>query len=111
MIPNLYNVVLGLALVYAAILEPALTERRPSLLLVAAATMFVAAWIARRSDHHPWQNNVNLGLAALLVPESALRLGSVPLPAFWGQFAVGVVVAILALWAALYRPTTPAAGD
>jgi len=111
MIANLYNVLIGLALVYVAVLAPALTEQRPSLLLIAAATMFVAAWIARRSDHHPWQNSVNLVLAVVLAAQAALRLGNLPLAGFWGQFSVGVVVAILALWAALYRPTAPTPGD
>jgi len=111
MIANLYNVLIGLALVYVAVLEPALTEHRPIFFLAAAASMFVAAWIARRSDHHPWQNNVNLVLAVLLAAETALRFRDPSLAAFWGPFSVGVVVAILALWAALYRPTAPTAGE
>jgi len=111
MIANLYNVLIGLALVYVAVLEPGLAEHRPILLLAAATSMFVAAWIARRSDHHPWQNTVNLVLAVLLAAEAALLLGNVSLAAFWGPFAVGVVVAILALWAALYRPTALTAGE
>ena len=103
MIANGYNVLLGLALVYIAVLQPSIAERRPVLLLIAAVTMFVAALVARRSDHHPWQNNVNLVLAALLGAASALRLQHAPQAAFWSLF-------FLALWAALYRPTSPSSG-
>jgi uncharacterized membrane protein YfcA len=110
MIANSYNVLLGLALVYVAVLQPSIAERRPALLLIAAVTMFVAAWVARRSDHHRWQNNVNLVLAALLGAESALRLEHVPQAAFWSQFSIGILIAILAMWAALYRPTSPPSG-
>jgi len=105
MIANLFNVVLGIALVYAAVLRPSLVAGRPAVLFVAAACIFVAAGLARRSDHHPWQNNINMLLALLLAGITALRLSYVPLAAFWSEFSVGTSVAVLALWAALYRPT------
>jgi len=105
MFANLFNVLLGLVLVYAAVLQPSLTAGRPTLLSVAAACIFAAAWLARRSDHHPWQNNVNMVLAVVLVAITALRFEHAPLAAFWSQFSVGTTVAVLALWAALYRPT------
>lgn len=104
MLANLFNVLLGLALVYAAVLQPSLTAGRPTLLFVAAACIFAAAWLARRSDHHPWQNNINMLLAVALAGITALRIEHVPLAAFWSQFSVGTTVAVLALWAALYQP-------
>jgi hypothetical protein len=107
MVANLFNVLLGLALVYVAVLQPSLTWNRPVLLLVAAALMFVAAWLARRSDHHPWQNNTNMVLAVLLPAVSALRAEHLPLAMVWSQFSIGTVVAVLALWAVLYRPAIP----
>jgi hypothetical protein len=106
MVANLFNALLGLALVYVAVLQPSLTWNRPGLLLVAAALMFVAAWLARGSDHHPWQNNTNMVLAVLLPAVGTLRVEHLPLAMFWSQFAIGTVVAVLALWAALYRPAT-----
>lgn len=105
MFANLFNVLLGLALVYAAVLRPSLTAGRPTLLFVAAACIVAAAWLARRRDYHPWQNNINMLLGVLLAGATALRLAHIPLAAFWSQFSVGSVVAVLALWAALYRPT------
>jgi hypothetical protein len=54
MYANSLNVVLGLALVYAAILRPSLIAARPELLFVAAGGILVLGWLARRTDHHPW---------------------------------------------------------
>jgi hypothetical protein len=104
MIANLLNVVLGLALVYVAVLAPWVTARRPALLAAVAMIMFVAAWLARRSDYHPWQNNTNIVLAVLLALLALLRLEQFPLAVFWTQFSVGTLVAVLSLWALLYRP-------
>jgi peptidoglycan biosynthesis protein MviN/MurJ (putative lipid II flippase) len=105
MIANLFNVFVGLALVYSAVLRPSLIGARPALLFAAAACIFVAAWLARRSDTHPWQNNINMLLAVALIAMTALRFAHIPLAAFWSQFSVGTTVAVLALWAALYRRT------
>ena len=104
MVANLFNVFVGLALVYSAVLRPSLFGTRPGLLFVAAACIVVAAWWARRSDHHPWQNYTNMVLAVMLAGMMALQLEHIPLAAFWIQFSVGTTVAVLALWAALYRP-------
>jgi len=105
MVANLFNVFVGLALVYLAVLRPSLIGARPGLLFVAAACIIVAARLARRSDHHPWQNYTNMLLAVMLGGMTALQLAHIPLAAFWIQFSVGTTVAVLALWAALYRPT------
>lgn len=104
MIANLVNVVLGLALVYVAVLAPWMTERRPASLAAVALIMLVAAWLARRSDFHPWQNTTNMALAVLLGVLALLRLEQFPLAVFWTQFSVGTLVAVLALWAVVYRP-------
>jgi len=108
MYANSLNVVLGLALVYSAVLRPALIGARPQLLFVAAGGILALAWLARRSDHHPWQNNVNMLLGILLAAMAVLQLEHLPLAAFWTQFSVGSAVAVLALWAALYRPSRAA---
>jgi len=104
---NFINVLLGLALVYVSVLQPSLTASRPGLLFAAGALIFVAALLGRRNDHHPWQNSTNMVLALLLAVVGALRLEHLPLTMFWSQFSIGTVVAVLALWATLYRPATP----
>lgn len=105
MIANLFNVFLGLALVYAAVLRPSLFLARPWLLAVAAAGIFIAAAVARRSDYRHWQNNANMVLAVFLAGVMALQTEHFPLAGFWSQFSVGTLVAVLALWATLYRAT------
>lgn len=105
MVANLFNVVIGLVLVYSAVLQPSLIGARPTLLFAASACILVAAWLARRSDKDKWQNNINMLLAVMLAGMTALRFAHVPLAVFWSQFSVGTTVAVLALWAALYRPT------
>jgi len=105
MIPNLINVVLGLWLAYAVMLDPPLLES-PWVLVISAVVIFALALWARRSDHHPWQSTLNMALAAVLLVLAAIQYG---LPAselvhFWGVFFAGILVSIFALWAALYRP-------
>lgn len=105
---NLVNVFVGLALIYVAILQPMLLGGRPLLFAAVGVLMFVAAWLARRSDHHPWQNNTNMMLALLLVVLALVRVERFPLASFWSVFWIGLIVAVLALWAALYRPNAAA---
>lgn len=104
MVANLVNVILGLLLVYTAVLQPSLAAQRPFLLLAVAAVILVAAWMARPTDHHPWQNNTNMLLAVILGVVAGLRLEHYPLAVFWSQFSIGTIVSVLALWAILYRP-------
>jgi hypothetical protein len=108
MIANLVNVVLGLALVYVAVLAPAAAAHRSAWLLAWAVIMFVVAWLARRGDYRHWQNNTNMVLAALLAVQVVLHFEQFPLAVFWIQFSVGTLIAILALWAVLYRPAISA---
>jgi hypothetical protein len=105
MIANLINTVLGLALVWAAVLEPDLLHS-PWVLIVGAVVIFVLEIWARLSDHHPWQSTTNMVLAVCLLAVGLLKLvgASDPLVQFWGVFWIGTAVSIVALWAALYRP-------
>jgi len=105
---NIVNVFIGLALIYVAILQPGVLGRWPLLFAAVGVLTFVAAWLARRSDHHPWQNNTNMVLALLLVVLALARIDRFPLASFWSVFWIGLIVAVLALWAAIYRPNTAA---
>jgi hypothetical protein len=104
MIPNVLNALIGVALIYAAILHPALISGGLGPLLTAAVVMFSLAYWARHSDHHPWQSSVNMVLAVVLAAITLLQLARVPLATFWGVFWIGMIVAVLSLWAAIYRP-------
>lgn len=106
MIANLLNVVLGLWLVYAAVLDPAWASANDWRLPLAAVVILVLALWARASDHRKWQSSVNLALGVALLILSGIHWKGVapPLLMYWGIFWPGIVVAVLALWATLYRP-------
>ncbi|MDE2090633.1 MAG: hypothetical protein KGJ08_01870 [Gammaproteobacteria bacterium] len=104
MIPNIINTLLGLVLVYAAVLNPALMTGRFYPMLIASVVILIMAIWARRSDNHPWQSSVNIIMAILLAVLALLPLRTFPIVTFWGGFWVGVIVSVMALWALLYRP-------
>jgi hypothetical membrane protein len=104
MIPNLLNTVLGIALVYCAILVSAPLHDNAWPLLAAGVGIIALALWARRNDKVKWFNLANavlgaalvlLGIARALTPVHLLVM-------FWWVFWVGVIVAVLAFWSALY---------
>ncbi|MGH8280059.1 MAG: hypothetical protein ACRETQ_10935 [Gammaproteobacteria bacterium] len=103
MIPNILNTLVGLFLVYLAVLKILWIERQYFPLLVFAAVIFVLALWARRTDPARWYSTVNMILAVLLAILALLPLPTLPNLTFWGGFWVGILVAVTALWAALYR--------
>jgi predicted ferric reductase len=105
MIANLLNTMLGIWLVYVAVLDPGWAGDSVRLALAGVVVVALAIW-ARASDHRKWQSSVNVGLGAVLLILAALHWTGVapPLVMFWGVFWPGVLVAILALWAVLYQP-------
>ena len=111
MIANLLNTILGLALVYLAVLVP-IWGTNPIVILIGGVLVLLLAWWARASDYRRWQSSVNLVLGVLLLVLDLfdwIGLAS-PLSLFWGVFWPGILVALFALWALLYRPgvITPA---
>jgi hypothetical protein len=103
MTPNVVNTIIGLLLIYAAILNPSILSGHPPLLITAAVILLMAVW-ARRGDAHPWQSNVNITMAILLAALSFLPPDLLGIATFWGPFWIGIIVSITALWAAIYRP-------
>ena len=106
MIANLVNTVIGIALVYIAILRPHLLEGRVWPIIGIAVTVGLLALWARRSDRLHWQSSTNLVIALLLLALGVLQVLPLPLVTFWGLFWAGLLVAVLSLWATLYRPAT-----
>lgn len=101
MLANLLNTLVGLVLVYSAVLERAWVQHRFFPLLVFAALIFVLALWARFNDPMRWFSWVNIVLAIALAILALLPLATMPLLAFWGTFWVGCLVPVVALWAAL----------
>jgi hypothetical protein len=106
MIANIVSTVLGLVLVYAAVLQPGLVNGQPINLLVAAFVIVGCALWARSSDRMGWFSITNIvaGAAAALLAAAQLVGTTSALVTFWGVFWIGLTVAVVASWAALYRP-------
>ena len=105
MMPNLMNTVLGILLVYCAVLAPAPLNDTVGLLLSAGGGIIALGFWARASDRLNWFNLLNaclgaalfvLGLARIMVPVH-------PVVMFWWVFWVGIIVAVLAFWSAIYN--------
>ena len=105
MIPNLLNTALGIALVYCAILVPGPLHDGAWPLMAAGIGIIALGLWARRNDKLKWFNLVNVVLGAALVLLGIARaLTPVhPLVMFWWVFWVGIIVAVLAFWSALYN--------
>ena len=113
MIPNILNALLGILLVYCAILAPGPLHDTAWLLIAGGGgIIFLALW-ARSGDKVKWFNLVNAVLgAALILLGIARALTTVhPLVMFWWVFWVGIIVAVLAFWSGLYGRNRPAAGS
>src|SRR6516162_1602212 len=105
MIANVLNFLIGLGVSYFAIFAtPSATV--PWILPVGVAIV-VLALIARRSDFSGWQSATNIVLGIVLLVISVINWAVIPvspLVTFWINLWVGLTVASLALWAALYHP-------
>ena len=105
MIPNLLNIVLGLALVYCAILAPGWLSPAHWPLLAAGVVVAILAWWARSGDKLKWFNLTNalLGMALALLGVVSLATEVPRLALFWWTFSVGIIVATLAFWSVVYE--------
>jgi hypothetical protein len=106
MIANILNTLIGLTLVYLAVLKPDFVDGRPLTLLIAGVVVAGLALWARAGDSMRWFSLTNMAMGAALLALSALQVLTTVAPSltFWGVFWSGMVTAVLALWAALYRP-------
>jgi hypothetical protein len=113
MIPNILNTLLGISLVYCAILAPGPLHETAWLLMAGGVgTMVLALW-ARRGDRLKWFNFVNatLGAALILLGVTRAMTPVHPLVMFWWVFWVGIIVAVLGLWSAIYTREISATGS
>lgn len=106
MIPGILNTLIGLALVYFSVLHLASIEGRVWHLVVAGAVIIVLALWSRGRDAMKWFSTTIIVLGALLLVFGILQWTTpiAHLINFWFVFFNGILVAVLSLWAALYRP-------
>lgn len=110
MIFDLVNAVLGIALIYVAILQqPFLHGTRGSAVEgfagIAIALLAVAALKTREAWYSRAIIPMGVALALFALPASAFAL-SITLES-WFVFWIGVLTSVLALWGALYPHTLP----
>ena len=104
MIANIVNTLIGLALVYGAVLAPVSLGHSVWILPAGGAGIIGLALWARNTDRLKWFNLVNtvLGAALLLLAIARNFIAVHPLVLFWWVFWVGILVAVFAFWSALY---------
>ena len=105
MIPNLINTVIGIWLVYVAVLNPSLIGAGTWTIYASGLAIVVVAFWARASDFMTWYSSTNVvfGFTLLLTAGSQAILWSEAIT-FWVVFWTGISVGVISLWAVLYRP-------
>lgn len=105
MTPGILNTLIGLALVYLSILHLAVIEGRVWHIVVAGIAIIALSLWSRRGDLMKWFSTTNIVLGVLLLGFGILQwiIPVAHLFTFWIVFFDGILVAVLALWAALYR--------
>jgi len=108
MIPNLINTVIGIWLVYAAVLKPIELGGRLAV-LASGIAIFALAISAYRADYLKWPATTVGVLGGGLALYAGFQLSEPSgFVTFWVALFVGIGVAIVSLWSALYRqPSAP----
>ena len=108
MLANLLNTLIGLIMVYAAVLEPRLVAPETMTLFFLGLVILGFTLWARTTDSASWfsQTNAVVGFCVLALAGLQHMKLTGSLIDFWGVFWCGLFVSIIALWAALYRPVT-----
>ncbi len=107
MLPNLVNTLIGLVMVYAAVLQPQLVAPNTVTLFFAGLVILGLGIWARMTDCASWfsQTNIVLGFCVFVLAGLQHMNLTGPLVDFWGVFWSGLIVSVVAFWAALYRPS------
>jgi hypothetical protein len=103
MTPGILNAIIGLVLVYLSVPHLALIEGRAWYLVVAGVVIVILALWSRRGDAMKWFSTTTIVLGICLLLFGLLQWTTTIAHLF--VFFDGILVAVLSLWAALYRPT------
>ena len=114
MIPSALEGMLGLWLVWVAVLDPALIGSRTWIVGVSAIAIIVLAIVALFFDYLKWPavTDIVVGVVLLAVSFTGTVIAS-PIFTFWMLFWAGSVVGTVSLWSVFYRhgPETLTSGD
>ncbi len=104
---QILNALLGLWLAYAAILRPSMLSDSHWPVTLIGVAILVLGLLARPGARLKWASTTDVALGAILA--AAALAGVVAGSAafgFWVVLWAGIVVAIVSLWSAIYRPST-----
>ncbi len=114
MVPNLLEGLLGLWLVWVAVLDPALVDSHGWVIALSAIVLVLLGLAAFRIDYLKWPavTDVVLGLVLLVLYFGTSIVSSGTLT-FWMLFWSGCIAGIVSLWSVFYRqgPEAMASGD
>ena len=114
MIPSLLEGLLGLWLVWVAVLDPTLVDSHGWVIALSAMVLLLLGLAAFRIDYLKWPAATDVALGVVLL---ALYFGtsiaSSNTLTFWMLFWSGCIVGIVSLWSVFYRhwPETIVSGD
>lgn len=106
MIPGYLNTFLSIVLVYFAVLHLSALEEHVWLIPAAGIAIIALALWSRAGDLMKWFSTVNILLGLMLLAFGIWHWVTpfADLFAFWFVFWTGVLVGVVALWGAIYRP-------
>ena len=103
-VANILNTLLGLGMVYIAILDLGVLAGKIWPMAVLAVVVFVLALFSRRHDVETWQSSTTMVVSVGLLGLALVLHQPWQYFTFWGLFWVGILVSTLALWGAIQGP-------
>ena len=104
MVPSLLEGLLGLWLVWVAVLDPLLVDSHPWVIALSATLLVLLGLTAYRIDYLKWPavTDVVLGIVLLILYFGTSIVSSGTFT-FWMLFWSGCIAGIVSLWSVFYR--------
>ena len=111
MVPSLLEGLLGLWLVWVAVLDPALADEHPASITMSAIVLILLGIAAYRSDYLKWPGVVDVAVGIVLLALClAAHIAAASALTFWALFWSGCVVGVVSFWSVFYRQGPTAEG-
>jgi uncharacterized membrane protein HdeD (DUF308 family) len=104
MLPSVLEGLLGLWLVWLAVLDPALVNSRGWIVALSGVSVLLLGLLAFRADYLKWPaiTDIVVGLV-LLILYFVTRVAPADMLTFWMLFWCGCVAGIVSVWSVFYR--------